>query len=186
MKQKRFLTFFVVFGLLVNLNTGSFCEAASEITSQLKNTIDKVIGIVTDEGMENDKEGRRIALRNAIDERFNYSQMVMRSLAKNWEFSRIAKTDLALLRIAAFEILYRLDVPPAVVIDEALELAKTFSTENSRKFLNGILDKLLQDQGRPAREASVECPGQASGRDRLISLRFQFQQKNREGREVQL
>ena len=78
------------------------------------------------------------------------------ALAKNWEFSRIAKTDLALLRLAAFEILYRLDVPPAVVIDEALELAKTFSTENSRKFLNGILDKLLQDQGRPAREASVE------------------------------
>ncbi|MFP6886990.1 MAG: transcription antitermination factor NusB [Opitutales bacterium] len=78
------------------------------------------------------------------------------ALAKNWKFSRIAKTDLALLRLAAFEILYRLDVPPAVVIDEALELAKTFSTENSRKFLNGILDKLLQDQGRPAREASVE------------------------------
>ena len=78
------------------------------------------------------------------------------ALAKNWEFPRIAKTDLALLRLAAFEILYRLDVPPAVVIDEALELAKTFSTENSRKFLNGILDKLLQDQGRPAREASVE------------------------------
>jgi len=78
------------------------------------------------------------------------------ALAKNWEFTRIAKTDLALLRLAAFEILYRLDVPPAVVIDEALELAKAFSTENSRKFLNGILDKLLQDQGRPAREASVE------------------------------
>ena len=78
------------------------------------------------------------------------------ALAKNWEFSRIAKTDLALLRLAAFEILYRLDVPPAVVIDEALELAKTFSTENSRKFLNGILDKLLQDQGRPPREASVK------------------------------
>ena len=78
------------------------------------------------------------------------------ALAKNWEFSRIAKTDLVLFRLAAFEILYRLDVPPAVVIDEALELAKTFSTENSRKFLNGILDKLRQDQGRPAREASVE------------------------------
>ena len=85
MKQKRFLTVFVVIGLLLSLNTGSICEAASEITSQLKNTIDTVIGIVTDEGLENDKEGRRVALRNAIDERFNYSQMVMRSLAKNWE-----------------------------------------------------------------------------------------------------
>ena len=78
------------------------------------------------------------------------------ALAKNWEFSRIAKTDLALLRLATYEILFRLDIPPAVVIDEALELAKAFSTENSRKFLNGILDKLLKDLGRPAREASIE------------------------------
>ena len=77
-------------------------------------------------------------------------------LAENWEFARIAKTDLALLRLATYEIVYRLDVPPAVVIDEALELAKAFSTDNSRKFLNGILDKLLQDLGRPAREASIE------------------------------
>ena len=52
---------------------------------QLKNTIDKVIGIVTDQELKNNTEGRRVALRKAIDERFNYSQMVMRSLAKNWE-----------------------------------------------------------------------------------------------------
>ncbi len=80
----------------------------------------------------------------------------IRSLVKNWDFSRIAKTDLSLLRVAVYELLYRLDVPPAVVIDEALELGKVYSTENSRKFLNGVLDKLLQELGRPAREASVE------------------------------
>ena len=84
MKQKRFLMFVVVMGLTINLTAGSVCEAASEITRQLKNTIDKVINIVTDEGLKDNKEGRRMALRKTIDQRFNYSQMVMRSLAKNW------------------------------------------------------------------------------------------------------
>jgi N utilization substance protein B len=80
----------------------------------------------------------------------------IRALAKNWEFKRIAKTDLALLRLAAYELLYRPDVPPVVAINEALELAKTFSTENSRKFLNGILDKIRIELDRPAREAVVD------------------------------
>ncbi len=77
-------------------------------------------------------------------------------LVKNWEFSRIAKTDLALLRLAVFELLHRPDVPPVVAIDEAIELAKTFSTDKSRKFLNGILDKLRGELDRPAREALPE------------------------------
>ena len=57
----------------------------AEVTSQLKGTIDKVINIVTDESLKNDKQARRAALRKTIDERFNYRQMVMRSLAKNWD-----------------------------------------------------------------------------------------------------
>ena len=85
MKQKQFLIFFIVIGLVVNLATGSVCQAASEITSQLKDTIDKVLEIVRDENLKSDKERRRVALRKTIDERFNYHQMVMRSLAKNWD-----------------------------------------------------------------------------------------------------
>ena len=72
-------------GLVVNLTARSIGEATSEITSQLKDTIEKVIDIVTDEGLKGDEEGRRTALRNTIDQRFNYTQMVRRSLAKNWE-----------------------------------------------------------------------------------------------------
>ena len=77
--------FFVVIGLVFNLVTGSVCQAGSEITGQLKSTIDNVIKIVTDENLKGDKESRRAALRKAIDQRFNYHQMVMRSLAKNWD-----------------------------------------------------------------------------------------------------
>jgi phospholipid transport system substrate-binding protein len=75
----------VVVGLMIHLSMVSVCFADSKITSQLKDTIDKVIKIVKDDALKNDKPARRAALRKTIDERFNYRQMVMRSLAKNWD-----------------------------------------------------------------------------------------------------
>jgi phospholipid transport system substrate-binding protein len=75
----------VLVGLMIYLSIVSVCFADSEIKNQLKSTIDKVIEIVKDETLKNDQQARRVALRKTIDERFNYRQMVMRSLAKNWD-----------------------------------------------------------------------------------------------------
>ena len=77
--------YLIVIGLMASLAMGSVSFAGSEITGKLKSTIDKVIAIVKDENLRNDKQGRRAALRKTIDERFDYRQMVMRSLAKNWD-----------------------------------------------------------------------------------------------------
>jgi len=85
MKRQRFYMHLVVVGLMIYLSMVSVCFADSEIQSQLKSTIDKVIQIVKDEALKNDHQARRAALRKIIDERFNYRQMVMRSLAKNWD-----------------------------------------------------------------------------------------------------
>ena len=85
MKQKELCIYLVVIGLMASLAFGSVCFADSQITAKLKSTIDKVIAIVKDEGLQKNKAGRREALRKTIDERFNYKQMVMRSLAKNWD-----------------------------------------------------------------------------------------------------
>ena len=85
MKRDSFCVYLVAIGLAVNLAVGSVCFADSEITGKLKSTIDKVIAIVKDENLRSDKQGRRAALRKTIDERFDYRQMVMRSLAKNWD-----------------------------------------------------------------------------------------------------
>ena len=71
-------------------------------------------------------------------------------LAKNWEFERIAKIDLALLRIAMFEMLHRTDIPPVVSINEAIDISKQFSNADSKRFINGILDR-LKDQLRRGR-----------------------------------
>lgn len=76
----------------------------------------------------------------------------IKALAKNWDFARIAKIDLAILRIAIFEMLHRKDVPPVVSINEAIDLSKKFSNADSKRFINGILDRLKGDLGRDARK----------------------------------
>lgn len=84
MKQKPFFIYCFIVCMIASLVIGSVCFGDSEITGKLKSTIDKVISIVKDENFKKDQKGRREALRKAIDERFDYRQMVIRSLAKNW------------------------------------------------------------------------------------------------------
>jgi N utilization substance protein B len=71
--------------------------------------------------------------------------------AQNWELHRIAAVDRNILRLAIYEMLHRDDIPPVVSINEAVEIAKKFSTVESGKFVNGILDKVKSGLMRPAR-----------------------------------
>lgn len=66
-------------------------------------------------------------------------QVIMR-FSQNWRIQRIAKTELSILRLALYEMLHRPDIPVKVAINEGVELAKQFGDENSRSFVNGILD----------------------------------------------
>lgn len=70
---------------------------------------------------------------------------------QNWSMARMAAVDRNVLRLAAFEMLFREDIPPIVSINEAVEIAKKFSTHDSGKFVNGILDKIKGELLRPAR-----------------------------------
>ncbi len=63
-------------------------------------------------------------------------------VAEHWDLSRMAAVDRNVLRLGAWELLYGDDVPPAVVINEAVDLAKKFSSEDSGAFVNGLLDKI--------------------------------------------
>jgi N utilization substance protein B len=71
--------------------------------------------------------------------------------AKNWDIHRMAVVDRNVLRLAIYEMTCRDDIPPVVSINEAVDIAKRFSTEESGKFVNGILDKVKGDLMRPAR-----------------------------------
>src|SRR5947207_74318 len=76
---------------------------------------------------------------------------IIKKHAINWELHRIAAVDRNILRLAIYEMLYRDDIPPIVSINEAVDIAKKFSTLDSGKFVNGILDKVKGDLLRPAR-----------------------------------
>jgi len=71
---------------------------------------------------------------------------VLNQLSGEWPVSRMASVDRAILRLAAYELLYCDDIPASVSINEAVELAKKYSTEESHKFVNGILGNLARQQ----------------------------------------
>ena len=77
----------------------------------------------------------------ALDERIG-------SASKNWRLERMSRVDRNLLRLGTWELMFRPDVPRAVVLDEAVELAKAFGTEESSAFVNGVLDRIADDLGR--------------------------------------
>lgn len=66
--------------------------------------------------------------------------------AKNWEMKRMATIDRCILRLASFELLADLETPVNVIINEAVEIAKRYSTSDSSKFVNGILDKIKEER----------------------------------------
>ena len=69
--------------------------------------------------------------------------------AENWRLERMPAVDRNVLRLAVYELLWQPDVPKLVVLDEAIELAKTFGSENSSRFVNGLLDGLLRTRSFP-------------------------------------
>jgi transcription antitermination protein NusB len=74
--------------------------------------------------------------------------------AANYELHRIAAVDRNILRVAIYEMLFCTDVPPVVSINEAIEIAKRFGSEESGRFVNGILDRVRAEIPRSPREAS--------------------------------
>ena len=78
----------------------------------------------------------------------------IRTLADNWDFERLAVVDRNILRLAVYEMLFRSEIPPVVSINEAIEIAKKFSTAESGKFVNGLLDRVKKELLRPARQAA--------------------------------
>jgi transcription antitermination factor NusB len=84
------------------------------------------------------------------------------SIALNWNLRRMAAVDRNVIRLGSFELMHRPDIPGAVVINEAVVMAKKYSTKDSGGFVNGILDKVMQRHPNPARAsrdlAAVDDP----------------------------
>lgn len=82
---------------------------------------------------------------------------LLRPLAPEWPIDQIARMDRVVLRMGLYELRYAKDVPPKVVINEAVELAKAFGGDNSSKFINGVLGTALKQQtGDPADDSAKD------------------------------
>jgi transcription antitermination protein NusB len=85
-------------------------------------------------------------LINGVQEHQTQIDTMISQVAENWRLDRMAAIDRNILRLGAYEMLFRPEVPAKVAINEALELAKRYSTAQSSRFVNGILDRVLQYQ----------------------------------------
>lgn len=85
-------------------------------------------------------------LVTGVDSKKEALDAMLQPIAPEWPIEQIARMDRIVLRIGAYELKFGTDVPPKVVINEAVELAKAFGGENSSKFVNGVLGTLLRQQ----------------------------------------
>lgn len=92
-------------------------------------------------------------------ERIDEVDAAIRRQLEHWDFSRLSRVDLAVLRIGVYSLLFLPDVPASVTIDEAIDIAREFGTDDSYRFVNGVLDGVLKHQlGRTAAEARDGAP----------------------------
>jgi transcription antitermination protein NusB len=96
---------------------------------------------------ESEPEAKKFAedlIRGTISKLADIDSLIQKA-ADKWKLVRIAAIDRNIMRVAVYELIYREDIPDAVSINEALEIAKKFSTADSAAFINGVLDKISKD-----------------------------------------
>ncbi|MDD7417493.1 MAG: transcription antitermination factor NusB [Treponemataceae bacterium] len=84
----------------------------------------------------------RLLVSGTIEHLEEIDSAIKSNLNENWDFSRLNKVDLAILRISAYPILFQKDIHPSIVIDEAIDISKEFGTDDSFKFINAVLDSI--------------------------------------------
>ncbi len=118
-----------------DLNTGKDLDAVFDYFFATNTT--------SDAGTRGFAEG---LVRGVIQERKEIDEAIER-YAEHWRISRMGVVDRNVLRMALYELMFRPEVPPAVVINEAIDIAKYFSNSESGRFVNGILDRARRDLG---------------------------------------
>ncbi|MDR2634276.1 MAG: transcription antitermination factor NusB [Treponema sp.] len=75
-------------------------------------------------------------------EHINAVDKMIRSHLEHWDFSRVKRVDLAVLRMSTYTLMYQQEIPPSIVINEAIGISKEFGTDDSYRFVNGVLDSI--------------------------------------------
>lgn len=128
-------------------------EAALQMLFQLEAsgvTPDHAIELFWRSFEEADPEGKAYAdqIVRGVSENQGRIDDKITTASKNWRLERMSRVDRNLLRLGTWELMFHSDVPRAVILDEAVELAKSFGTDESSGFVNGVLDRIAEDLGR--------------------------------------
>jgi transcription antitermination protein NusB len=127
-------------------------EAALQMLFALEASGAEVDRVIVDYWLETpgDPEDRLYAdeLVRGVSGDLEQTDARLRAASKNWRIERMTRVDRSVLRLGAFELAHRPDVPRAVILDEAVEIAKRYGTEESGAFVNGVLDRVADDCGR--------------------------------------
>ena len=120
------------------LYQNEFQEIPLDVTEFLENFL---------ESKNCSKEQKQFAgeLLKGLKKNQNFIDDHIKSYSINWPIQKMPLVDLNIIRIAVYEMLYRPDIPSKASLNEALELSKSFGSENSVEFVNGILDKVLKN-----------------------------------------
>lgn len=113
-------------------------------------SVQKILDSYWENNQESSEEVREFTskiVRGTVQHLVELDQVIA-SAAENWQLDRMAVVDRNILRFAAYELLYCQDIPPKVTINEAVNIAKKFSQEESGKFVNGILDRISHTEKR--------------------------------------
>ena len=110
--------------------------------------IDRILKFCYEENKNKKKKKEYIeTVLNGVVKNLETIDNIILSKLKNWTIQRIAKIDLAILRLAIYEIKYMENIPPKVSANEAVELAKTYGNNDSKSFINGVIAKVIEDEG---------------------------------------
>jgi N utilization substance protein B len=109
------------------------------------------VGVKLEPGDLQSARGYAEAIVGGVVENRDEIDDLIRSQATNWRLERMPVVDRTVLRIAVYELLRESDVPQVVIVDEAIELAKRYGSEQSGAFVNGVLDGLLHTRKFPGR-----------------------------------
>jgi N utilization substance protein B len=89
-------------------------------------------------------------VRGVLEKRREVDRTISK-FTDNWDMERLGVLDRTVLRVAVYEMMFRGDIPPVVSINEAVEIAKAYSGKGSGRFVNGVLDRVQKELGRPGR-----------------------------------
>jgi len=106
----------------------------------------KILKEVVDRSLDDKaKDDAKRYVRNIFENLKEIDNIISQYL-ENWTLDRLSSVDRNVLRLGTYELLYEADVPIEVTIDEAIEIAKKYGTENSGKFVNGVLDRIAKEK----------------------------------------